>query len=133
MTDLEFIIKACKKAHFTGWEQDVLEECKERLDSLNREQLRSLLTFRYLEGKDPLRVAVFEKMFAEQLGQREQRIREAPTKELADEFIKEKRGGNIALIRQVLQERYLEGQDREEIERAFANGSKKDQQWIQSH
>lgn len=133
MTDFEFIIKACKKAHFSNWEQDVLDECKEKLDSLNREQLHSLLTFRYLEGKDSLRVAVFEKMFAEQLGRREQRIRETPTKELADEFIKEKRGGNIALIRQVLQERYLAGQDCEDIERAFVNGSKKDQQWILSH
>jgi len=50
---------------------------------------------------------------------------------LIEEF-KDKHSGNVALIRQELQERYKSGRDRDAIALAFSNSIVSDQQWVKN-
>ena len=69
--------------------------------------------------------------YIDKLGKREERIRAMDTAALIEEF-KDKHSGNVALIRQELQERYKSGRDRDVIALAFSNSIVSDQQWGQN-
>lgn len=70
-------------------------------------------------------------LFADKVGKREERIKNMPTDQLIEEF-KDKKSGNIALIRKELRERYKANRDRVMIEIAFNASTKSDQQWVKS-
>lgn len=67
--------------------------------------------------------------FVDKLGKREERIRGLDTTTLIEEF-KDKQSGNVALIRQEMQERYKAGRDCDEIANTFRNSIASDQQWV---
>ena len=69
--------------------------------------------------------------YIDKLGKREERIRAMDTAALIEEF-KDKHSGNVALIRQELQERYKSGRDRDTIALAFSNSIVSDQQWVKN-
>ena len=69
--------------------------------------------------------------YVDKLGKREERIRALDTTALIEEF-KDKHSGNVALIRQELQERYKSGRDRDAIALAFSNSIVSDQQWVKN-
>ena len=71
------------------------------------------------------------KEFIDKLGKREERIRALDTAALIEEF-KDKHSGNVALIRQELQDRYKSGRDRDAIALAFSNSIVSDQQWVKN-
>lgn len=64
-------------------------------------------------------------------GKRKERIRTLDTAVLIGEF-KDKHRGNVALIRQELQERYKSGRDRDAIALTFSNSIVSDQQWVRN-
>lgn len=68
-------------------------------------------------------------MFADKIGLREQRIKELDTVALVEEF-KDKKSGNVSLIRSEMQNRYKEGRDCEIIADAFNASNEKDQAWV---
>ena len=68
-------------------------------------------------------------MFADKIGLREKRIRELDTVALVEEF-KDKKSGNVSLIRSEMQNRYKEGRDCEIIAEAFNSSNEKDQAWV---
>ena len=70
-----------------------------------------------------------ENEYIDKLGKREERIRGLDTPTLIEEF-KDKQSGNVALIRQEMQERYKAGRDCDEITNAFRNSIASDQQWV---
>lgn len=70
-------------------------------------------------------------LFADKVGKREERIKNMPTDQLIEEF-KDKKSGNVALIRKELRERYKANRDRVMIEIAFNASTKSDQQWVKS-
>lgn len=72
-----------------------------------------------------------ENEYIDKIGKREERIRALDTTALIEEF-KDKHSGNVALIRQELQERYKAGRDRDEIAAAFRNSIVSDQQWLKN-
>ena len=76
--------------------------------------------------------AIFNILYMDRIGEREDSIKEMSTNELINEF-EERSSGNISLIRQELRHRYKEdfGDDRIKIAAVFRNGTKGDQQWIQ--
>ncbi len=71
-------------------------------------------------------------MFANKIGLREKRIKELDTVALVEVF-KDKKSGNVSLIRSEMQNRYKEGRDCDIIAEAFNASSAKDQQWVKSH
>jgi len=131
MTDYEYIIQQVKKFHFTKWDENVLRECQSLLPNLTREELLSIYRSRLLDEKHPLKQTVIKVLFADKVGKREERIRNLPIDELIEEF-KDKKSGNVALIRKELRERYKAGKDRQRIAGLFNVSTKSDQQWVKS-
>lgn len=132
MTDYEYIYEQVKKAHFSKWEDEELRKCIEMLIGLSHEQLFTLYTSKWLKGDKVMRQEVFKCMYMDKIGKREERIKNLPIEELLEEF-KDKKSGNIALIRNEMKARYKEneGDDRIKIALAFKDSSPGDQNWIE--
>ena len=131
MTDFEFIMAESRRYYHTGWNDDELKACLELLPSLTREELMRLYRSQWVDGT--LRKEVFQVLFADKIGKREERVKNKPTDELIEEF-KDKKSGNLALIRKELRERYKadENGDRLKIFDIFSVSTKADQQWVVS-
>ena len=129
MTDYEYIIKELKKCHFTGWDDKVMRECIDKLPHLSRQELTSLSLSKWTKDYPSLRESIFNILFADKIGLREQRIKELDTESLVEEF-KDKKNGNVSLIRSEMQNRYKEGRDCEIIAEAFNASNEKDQAWV---
>ena len=132
MTDYEYILQQAKKFHFTGWNDEELRKCVDMLVGLTHEQLFSLYTSRWLKGDKVMREEVFKCIFINSIGKREERIKNLSTDDLLEEF-KDKKSGNISLIRNEMKFRYKEnvGDDRIKITIAFKESSVGDQSWIE--
>ncbi len=127
MTDFEFILTQCKKYHFTVWDEKALDECREVLPSLTREELVRLYRSKWVNEK--MRATVFKVLFADKVGKREQRIKDMNIDDLIVEF-QNKKGGNVSLARKELRERYKAGKDKAKIAAIFNSSTKSDQQWV---
>ena len=129
MTDYEYIIKELKKSHFTGWDDKMMRECIDKLPNLSRQELTSLTMSKWVKDYAVFKEAVFNIMFADKIGLREERIRNLDTEALIAEF-KDKKSGNVSLIRSEMQNRYKQGRDCEIIAEAFNASNEKDQAWV---
>ena len=67
----------------------------------------------------------------DQIGKREERIKTEDLDLLIQEF-QDKKGGNVALARRELRERYKAGKDKQKIAGVFNVSTKADQQWVKS-
>lgn len=132
MSDYEYIYQQAKRAHYKGWGDDELRKCIEMLIGLTHDQLFSLYSSKWLKGDKVLREELFKHMYMDKIGKREERIKNLPVDELLEEF-KDKKSGNISLIRNEMKYRYKEniGDDRIKIATAFKNSSTGDQNWIE--
>lgn len=131
MTDYEYIIKQLRKCHFTGWDDKVMRECIDKLPNLSRQELTSLSLSKWAKDYASFRESIFNILFADKIGMREQRIKELDTDSLIAEF-EDKTNGNVSLIRSELRNRYKENRDREKIAIALKASNKGDKQWILS-
>lgn len=131
MTDYEYIIKQLRKCHFTGWDDKVMRECIDRLPNLSRQELTALRLSKWVKDYALFKEAIFNILFADKIGLREQRIKELNTEALIEEF-KDKKSGNVSLIRNEMQNRYKEGRDCDIIAEAFNASNARDQQWVKS-
>lgn len=129
MTDYEYILKQVKFFHYKGWESGELRKCVDMLPKLTRQELTSLYLSRWVKEDKIFRDSVFNTLFADKVGKREQRIKDMGTDALIEEF-KDKKNGNISLIRSEMQNRYKEGRDCEIIAEAFNASTKGDQAWV---
>ena len=127
MTDYEYIYQRVKKAHYSGWDESELRSCQEVLPNLTREELVKLYRSKWVDEK--LRKSVFKVLFADKVGKREERIKTEDTDALIQEF-QDKKGGNVALARKELRERYKAGKDKMMIAQVFNQSTKSDQQWV---
>lgn len=105
MTNYEYILSECKKAHYGVWSEKAVNECIQRLHVLTRDELVRLLTSRWLSPKDEVRKAVSRTLFHEQLEQRDAKIREATIDELGA-MLAEKNGTYVKLAREEMKKRY---------------------------
>lgn len=130
MTDYEYIIRQEKKFYYTKWDDEELRKCVDMLQSLEHDELVRLFNCKWT--KKVIKDAVFNILYMDKLGEREERFKEMTTNELINEF-NDRGSGNVSLIRQELRHRYKNGYDDEKmmIATAFRNGSKGDQQWIE--
>ncbi len=131
MTDYEYIVKQAKLFHYNGWEAGELRKCVDMLPNLSREELSSLYRSRWLKEDKTFREAIFNTLFKNQIGKRESRVKEMDTASLVEEF-KDKKSGNVSLIRNELRERYKSNKDRPLIAAAFEKSNKSDQQWVKN-
>ena len=131
MTDFEYILKQAKKFYYTKWDEEELRKCVDMLPNLSREDLFSLYRSRWLKEDRTFREAIFNTLFKNQIGKRETRIKEMDTVSLIEEF-KDKKSGNVSLIRNELRERYKANKDRPLIVAAFEKSNKSDQQWVKN-
>ena len=67
----------------------------------------------------------------DQIGKREERIKTEDLDLLIQEF-QDKKGGNVALARKELRERYKAGKDKQKIAGVFNASTKADQAWVKS-
>lgn len=132
MTDFEYIYHQAKKFYFSGWNDEELRKCVDMLPGLTHEELFSLYTSKWLKGDKVMREEVFKCMYADKIGKREERIKNLSTDELIEEF-KDKKSGNVSLIRNEMKFRYKEnvGDDRIKVTMAFKESSPGDQSWIE--
>ena len=133
MTDYEYILKQARKFHYTKWNDGELRKCVDLLLGLERQELVSLYMSRWIAEEKILKEEIFKILYADKLGKREERIKEMEIGELIEE-IRDKKSGNVSLIRNELKHRYKEGVDEEKmmIAEAFKEShSKSDQQWIE--
>jgi hypothetical protein len=133
MTDYEYIINQVKLFHYKGWEGGELRKCVDMLPGLSRQELTMLYYNKWVKEDKKFRDAVFNALFADKVGKREERIKNLDTDALIEEF-KDKKSGNVALIRKEMHERYKanKGNDRSKIATAFNTSTKGDQQWVKS-
>lgn len=131
MTDFEYILQQAKLAHHKGWNDEDLRKCVDMLIGLTHEELFTLYTSKWLRGDKVMREEVFKCMYADKIGKREERIKNLSTEELIEEF-RDKKSGNVSLIRSEMQERYKAGKDKADIVIAFMESSKSDQKWIKA-
>lgn len=129
MTDYEYIITQLKKCHFSGWDDKVMRDCIDRLPNLSRQELTALYLGKWVKEYAVFKEAIFNIMFADKIGLREERIRNLDTGALIAEF-KDKKSGNVSLIRSEMQNRYKQGRDCEIIAEAFNASNEKDQAWV---
>ena len=132
MTDFEYIYQQVKLAHYKGWNDEDLRKCMDMLIGLTHEELFTLYTSKWLRGDKMMREEVFKCMYADKIGKREERIKNLSTDELLEEF-KDKKSGNVSLIRNEMKFRYKEnvGDDRIKVTMAFKESSPGDQSWIE--
>ena len=131
MTDYEFIMAQCRKYHFTAWDENVLRECQSIMPNLTREELVKVYRSRLLDERHPLKTTAFKVLFADKVGRREERIKTEDTDALIQEF-RDRKGGNVALARKELRERFKAGKDKQKIAGIFCVSTKADQQWVKS-
>lgn len=132
MTDYEYILQQAKLFHYKGWEDGELRKCVDMLSSLSRQELVALYRSKWISDGKIIKQTIFNILFKDQVGKREERIKNLPTEELLEEF-KDKKSGNIALIRNEMKARYKENEsdDRIKIAFAFKDSSPGDQNWIE--
>ena len=121
----------CRKYHFTQWDENVLRECQSIMPNLTKDELVNVYRSRLLGDKHPLKQTAFKVLFADKVGKREERIKALDIDALIEEF-KDKKSGNVALIRKELRERYKAGKDKQKIVSIFNASTKSDQQWVKS-
>ena len=133
MTDYEYILKQVKFFHYKGWESGELRKCVDMLPKLSRQELTSLYLSRWVKEDKVFKEPVFNTLFADKVGKREQRIKDLDTDALIEEF-KDKKSGNVSLIRKEMHNRYKEnkGGDRAKITMALNASTKSDQEWVKS-
>ena len=129
MTDYEYILKQARKFHYSKWTDEELRKCVDMLPNLSREELKSLTMNKSTREAKNLRENIFNILFADKIGIREQRIKDMDTAELVNEF-NDKKSGNVSLCRVELRERYQSGRDMQEIATAFNNSGERDQSWL---
>ena len=102
------------------------------LPNLTRQELTALTMNKWTREAKVLRESIFNILFKEQIGKREERLKELSTNELINEF-EDKRSGNVSLIREELKHRFIEGlgDDRIKIVAVFRKGTKGDQKWLE--
>jgi hypothetical protein len=129
MTDYEYILQQARKAHYSGWDDAELRKCVDILAGLSRQELTSLYYSRWVKEDKVFRISVFNTLFKDKVGKREERIKNADIDALIEEF-QDKQSGNVSLIRKEMRERYKAGKDRQKITMVFNSATKSDQTWL---
>ena len=133
MEELNYIIKQAKRFHYTNWDDSEFKKCIGMLQDLNRSELVSLYTSRWISYNKTLKEEVFKLLFSDKIGKLNDKIKGMDTEKLIEELLN-KKGGMVSLARQELRRRYIENdqEDKTKIALAFAQSSVRDNNWLES-
>jgi len=133
MEEMNYILKQAKRFHYTKWDDSELKKCIDMLPDLNRPELVSIYTSRWIAGNMTLKEEIFKLLFSDKIGKLKDKIKEMDTDKLIEEFL-DKKSGIVSLARQELRCRYIENdrEDKAKIALAFAQSSVKDNKWLES-
>lgn len=114
MNKLEFVISTLKAAHYKGWEEETLEECKNMLPDMTLEELRSIRHSRWMNEGNALYPALFELLYKTELQEVVRKLNAMTTAELIAELRETKSSYKKDKIPELLLERYdsMEEQER---------------------
>ena len=130
MTDYEYILQQAKMFHFIGWNDEELRKCVDMLPNLTRQELITLTLNKWTKEAKVLRECIFNILYKDKIGKREERIKNLETNALIAEFL-DRNSGNVALCRVELKERFKAGRDMEEIAELFTHSNKSDKAWLE--
>lgn len=82
MTDLQYIHKKCKANFFLMWEEQDIDECKLRLQMLNKDELHSLRHCRWMTIHNPLYPTLLELLYEDHFKQIAQMLESSSNDEL---------------------------------------------------
>ena len=85
MTDYEYILLQAKKFHFTGWNDEKLRKCVDMLPNLTRQELITLTLNKWTKEAKVLRECIFNILYKDKIGKREERIKNLETNALIAE------------------------------------------------
>ena len=75
MSDYEYILKQARKFHYSKWTDEELRKCVDMLPNLSREELTTLIMSKWTRDAKILRESIFNILFKDQIGKREERIK----------------------------------------------------------
>ena len=131
MTDYEYIIKQCRKAHYSNWNDEELRMCVDMLPNLSRQELISLYRSKWLDQEKVLKDAIFHLLFDARIEERDKKIKAMNVDELIENLHNENGYGKFIVLE--MKERYdsLEFGDKVKIIDTLAATTKANQNWAE--
>ena len=131
MTDCEYIFQQIKKFHFSGWNDEELRKCVDRLPNLSRQELISLYRSKWLDQEKVLKDAIFHLLFDARIEERDKKIKAMNVDELIENLHDENGYGKFIVLE--MKERYdsLEFGDKVKIIDTLAATTKANQRWAE--
>lgn len=131
MTDYEYIIQQVKRAHYSGWDDEVLRKCVDMLPRLTREQQLSIYRSKWVAHEKALKDAIFNLLFKERIGERDRKIKAMSVDELIENLKDENGYGKFIVLE--MKERFdaLEDWDKMKIIEALSATTKANQRWAE--
>ena len=132
MTDCEYIFQQIKKFHFSGWNDEELRKCVDRLPNLSRQELISLYRSKWLDQEKVLKDAIFHLLFDARIEERDKKIKAMNVDELIENLHDENGYGKFIVLE--MKERFdsLEDCDKIKIIDTLAATTKANQRWAES-
>ena len=132
MTDYEYIFQQIKKFHFSGWNDEELRKCVDRLPNLSRQELISLYRSKWLDQEKVLKDAIFHLLFDARIEERDKKIKAMNVDELIENLHNENGYGKFIVLE--MKERYdsLDHDDKLKILDTLAETTKANQKWVES-
>jgi len=131
MTDYEYIIQQVKRAHYSGWDDEVLRKCVDMLPGLTREQQLSIYRSKWVAHEKALKDAIFNLLFKERIGERDRKIKAMSVDELIENLHDENGYGKFIVLE--MKERFdaLEDKDKMKIVDTLSATTKANQRWAE--
>lgn len=131
MTDCEYIFQQIKKFHFSGWNDEELRKCVDRLPNLSRQELISLYRSKWLDQEKVLKDAIFHLLFDARIEERDKKIKAMNVDELIENLHNENGYGKFIVLE--MKERYdsLEFGDKVKIVDTLSATTKANQNWAE--
>ena len=117
MTDINIILTNLKIFHYKPWEEDKLEECKELLASMSKEELRTIMHAKWMDKGNALYPTLFELFFKDELKNVVKKMNEMKTPDLIQELKETKSYYKKEKIPEILLDRYdsMDDEERKDV------------------
>ena len=131
MTDYEYIIQQVKRAHYSGWNDEVLRKCVDILLGLTREQQLSIYRSKWVAHEKTMKDAIFNLLFKERIGETDRKIKAMSVDELIENLKDENGYGKFIVLE--MKERFdaLEDKDKMKIVDTLSATTKANQRWAE--
>ena len=131
MTDFEYIIKQCRKAHYSNWNDEELRKCVDMLPMLSRDEQLELYRSKWIETEKTLKEAIFNQLFKERIGERDRKIKAMSVEELVENLHDESGYGKFIVLEMKERFDFLDDADKMKILDTLSVMTKANQRWAE--